>query len=255
MSETVDTVVVTRVIVRTSGSSPFETKAAAVSPPRRRTTNARGASQRSRRRRAGGAAGGCDRGRTAVTGSASRKTSPSSSTSSPALAGRASWLLRQRPLEDGVDAARKPRRNLCRARDRRVEMRERLRHRSLGGVGPPPGEQLVRDDTERIAVARRASPSRHEPARARDTRRSRAPSPEGSGFRGPLRTRCRSRSRARGPRRPAGGSRASRLDARCPERVRRPDRRQPGGATRSPSPEQPGWIGFDRAPSPRRGTP
>ena len=35
-------------------------------------------------------------------------------------------------------------------------MRERLRHRSLGCVGPPAGEELVRDDTERIAVARRS---------------------------------------------------------------------------------------------------
>ncbi len=34
-------------------------------------------------------------------------------------------------------------------------MRERLRHRSLGGVRPLSGEQLVRDDTERVAVARR----------------------------------------------------------------------------------------------------
>ena len=35
-------------------------------------------------------------------------------------------------------------------------MRERLRHRRLGRIGPLPGEQLVRDDTERIAVARRS---------------------------------------------------------------------------------------------------
>ena len=64
-------------------------------------------------------------------------------------------LLCERSLEDGVDATRKRRRDLCGARDRRIEMRERLRHRSLGCVRPLPGEQLVRDDTERVAVARR----------------------------------------------------------------------------------------------------
>ena len=63
-------------------------------------------------------------------------------------------ILGQRPLEDGVDGARELRRDLRRARDRCIQMRERLGHGRIGRVRPSPGEELVRHHAERVAVAR-----------------------------------------------------------------------------------------------------
>src|SRR6188508_2071481 len=57
-------------------------------------------------------------------------------------------ILRERALKDGVEMWRD-------GRDGRLHMSRGLGRRAFGLERPPPREQLVRDDPERIAVARR----------------------------------------------------------------------------------------------------
>ena len=171
-------------------------------------------------------------------------------TRSRAVAGRSAGSFASARRKTSSTARRERRIERDRARDRRVQVRERLRRGGVAVERPPPGEELERDHAEGVAVARgrRGLATRllgREVAGGSEDR-------SGSGQRVVAGRRrdaevghVDARRRRRG-----GGSPASRRGARRRSHARGRARPRPARATRAPAHAAPGPRADARAPEP-----